>query len=127
MDANFNYTLGRVIHDKMLSPLDHIAPYFGKIGFTYANARVNIEAYLLYNGKKKRSDYSKSGEDNLQYAPANGLPSWKTYNFKTSCQVYKGATLFAGVENILDTQYRTFSSGINAPARNIYGGLRCNL
>lgn len=127
MDANFNYTLGRVIHDKMLSPLDHIAPYFGKIGFTYANARVNIEAYLLYNGQKKRSDYSESGEDNLQYAPANGLPSWKTYNFKTSCQVYKGATLFAGVENILDTQYRTFSSGINAPARNIYGGLRCNL
>lgn len=127
MDANFNYTLGRVIHDTMLSPLDHIAPYFGKIGFTYANARVNIEAYLLYNGKKKRSDYSESGEDNLQYAPANGLPSWKTYNFKTSCQVYKGATLFAGVENILDTQYRTFSSGINAPARNIYGGLRCNL
>ena len=127
VDANFNYTLGRVIHDKMLSPLDHIAPYFGKIGFTYANARVNIEAYLLYNGQKKRSDYSESGEDNLQYAPANGLPSWKTYNFKTSCQVYKGATLFAGVENILDTQYRTFSSGINAPARNIYGGLRCNL
>ena len=127
MDANFNYTLGRVIHDTMLSPLDHIAPYFGKIGFTYANARVNIEAYLLYNGQKKRSDYSESGEDNLQYAPANGLPSWKTYNFKTSCQVYKGATLFAGVENILDTQYRTFSSGINAPARNIYGGLRCNL
>jgi len=127
MDANFNYTLGRVIQDGMLSPLDHIAPYFGKIGFTYANARVNIEAYLLYNGQKKRSDYSESGEDNLQYAPVNRLPSWKTYNFKTSLQVYKGATLFAGVENILDTQYRTFSSGINAPARNIYGGLRSNL
>lgn len=127
MDANFNYTLGRVIQDGMLSPLDHIAPYFGKIGLMYANAGVNIEAYLLYNGQKKRSDYSESGEDNLQYAPVNGLPSWKTYNFKTSFQVYKGATLFAGVENILDTQYRTFSSGINAPARNIYAGLRCNL
>jgi hypothetical protein len=30
------------------------------------------------------------------------------------------------VENILDTQYRTFSSGINAP-KWVYGGLRCNL
>jgi len=127
MDANFNYTLGRVVQGGMLTPLDHIAPYFGKIGFMYANAGVNIEAYLLYNGQKKRSDYSESGEDNLQYAPVNGLPSWKTYNLKTSFQVYKGATVFAGVENILDTQYRTFSSGINAPARNIYGGLRCNL
>ena len=27
------------------------------------------------------------------------------------------------IENILDTQYRTFSSGINAPGRNIYAGL----
>jgi hypothetical protein len=28
--------------------------------------------------------------------------------------VYHNATLFVGVENILDTQYITFSSGINA-------------
>jgi hemoglobin/transferrin/lactoferrin receptor protein len=126
MDANFNYNLGKVVQDGAQSPLDHIAPYFGKIGFMYANAIVNIEAYLLYNGKKKRKDYSASGEDNLQYAPVDGMPAWKTYNFKTSFQVYKGATVFAGMENILDTQYRTFSSGINAPARNIYGGLRCN-
>jgi hypothetical protein len=34
---------------------------------------------------------------------------------KKSIEVYHNATLFAGVENILDTQYRTFSSGINAP------------
>jgi hemoglobin/transferrin/lactoferrin receptor protein len=124
MDANFNYNLGKVVQDGAQFPLDHIAPYFGKIGFMYATAAVNIEAYLLYNGQKKRKDYSASGEDNLQYAPIDGMPAWKTYNFKMSFQVYKGALLFAGMENILDTQYRTFSSGINAPARNIYGGLR---
>jgi hypothetical protein len=28
------------------------------------------------------------------------------------------------VENILDTQYRVFASGINAPGRNIYGGIK---
>jgi ABC-type polysaccharide/polyol phosphate transport system ATPase subunit len=40
---------------------------------------------------------------------------------KTSVEVYHNATLFAGVENILDTQYRTFSSGINA-REEIYMG-----
>jgi len=52
------------------------------------------------------------------------MPAWETYNFKTAFNVLKGATLFIGVENILDTQYRVFASGINAPGRNIYGGMK---
>ena len=127
VDANFNYNFGRVLEDGAQSPLDHIAPYFGKIGFMYTKSCVNIEAYLLYNGKKNSKDYSTSGEDNLQYAPVGGMPAWETYNFKASVEVYKGAMFFAGVENILDTQYRTFSSGINAPGRNFYGGLKYSI
>jgi hemoglobin/transferrin/lactoferrin receptor protein len=127
VEANFNYNLGRVLEDGTQSPLDHIAPYFGKIGLMYTKSCVNIEAYLLYNGKKNSKDYSTSGEDNLQYAPVGGMPAWETYNFKTSVEIYKGATLFAGVENILDIQYRTFSSGINAPGRNFYGGLKYSI
>jgi hemoglobin/transferrin/lactoferrin receptor protein len=45
---------------------------------------------------------------------------------KTSFEVYHNATLFAGVENILDTQYRTFSSGINAQ-EEIYMGISIQL
>lgn len=126
IDANFNYNFGRIVQEDTQAPLDHIAPYFGKIGVMYTNSVINLEAYMLYNGKKSRSDYSTSGEDNLQYAPSNGMPAWETYNVKSSFEVFKNATLFAGVENILDTQYRTFSSGINAPGRNFYAGLRYN-
>jgi hemoglobin/transferrin/lactoferrin receptor protein len=79
---------------------------------------------MLFNGKKDISDYSTSGEDNQVYAPTDGMPAWETYNLKTSFTIVKGATLFVGVENILDTQYRLFASGINAPGRNIYGGLK---
>ena len=81
---------------------------------------------MLYNGKKDIQDYSTSGEDNAQYAPSTGMPAWETYNFKAGLQVLKGGTLFAGVENILDTQYRVFASGINAGGRNIYGGAKYN-
>lgn len=122
--ANFNYTLGRVVEEGSQRPLDHIAPYFGKVGLSYTYNKLNLEGYMLYNGKKDISDYSTSGEDNAQYAPANGMPAWETYNFKMGYQVINGGTLFAGVENILDTQYRVFASGINAPGRNIYGGIK---
>ena len=124
--ANFNYTLGRVVEDGSHRPLDHIAPYFGKVGLLYTYNKLNLEGYMLYNGKKDIKEYSTSGEDNAQYAPANGMPAWETYNFKLGYQVINGGTFFAGVENILDTQYRVFASGINAPGRNIYAGVRYN-
>ncbi len=126
LNANFNYTLGSVVENGDTSPLDHISPYFGKIGVTYSKNWANFDFYMLYNGKKAAKDYSASGEDNAQYAPVGGMPAWETYNFKVGFNIYKGATLFVGVENILDTQYRVFASGINAPGRNIYGGLKYN-
>jgi len=123
-NASFNYTYGRIVEDKKESPLDHISPYFGKIGLRYDKRWGQFEGYILYNGKKSSKDYFSNGEDNIQYAPEGGMPAWETYNFKTSFNITKRATLFVGIENILDTQYRNFASGINAPGRNIYGGLK---
>jgi hemoglobin/transferrin/lactoferrin receptor protein len=104
--------------------LDHIPPYYGRVGLSYFKKKYGLDVYLLYNGKKHIKDYLLNGEDNEQYTPEGGMPAWKTFNVKVSFEVLKNATLFAGVENILDTQYRTFASGMNAPGRNIYGGLR---
>lgn len=123
-NANFDYTLGRVVEDGNQSPLDHISPYFGKLGLIYTKKILVLEAYMLFNGKKDVKDYSTSGEDNQIYAPTGGMPAWETYNLKTSFNIVKDAILFVGIENILDTQYRLFASGINAPGRNIYGGLK---
>ncbi len=122
--ASFNYTLGRILKDGEQLPLDHIAPFYGKIGFNYSKKRYGLEAYMLYNGKKDLKNYFLNGEDNEQYAPPGGMPAWETYNAKGSVEVFKNATLFVGVENILDTQYRTFSSGMNAAGRNFYSGLK---
>ena len=125
--ATYNYTLGRIVEDGNHLSLDHIAPYYGKVGLNYSKSIFAIEAYLLYNGKKDIDSYLLNGEDNEQYAPAGGMPSWETYNAKASVTIFKHATLFAGVENILDTQYRTFASGMNAAGRNVYGGLKFSL
>ena len=123
-NGSYNVTLGRVTTSGNKRPLDHIPPYFGKLGLNYSPKWATFEAYMLFNGKKHLEDYSTSGEDNLTYAPANGMPAWETYNFKTATKQMYGFTLFAGMENILDTQYRNFASGINAAGRNIYGGAK---
>jgi hemoglobin/transferrin/lactoferrin receptor protein len=123
-NGSYNVTLGRVTTQGNKRPLDHIPPYFGKLGVNYSPKWATFEAYMLFNGKKHLKDYSTSGEDNLVYAPVGGTPAWETYNFKAGTKPMYGFTLFAGMENILDTQYRNFASGINAGGRNIYGGAK---
>ncbi len=123
-NGSYNVTLGRVTNNGNRRPLDHIPPHFGKLGINFNPKWADFEAYMLFNGKKQLSDYSTSGEDNLVYAPENGMPAWETYNFKVASKSIEGFTLFTGIENILDTQYRNFASGINAAGRNIYGGAK---
>ncbi len=127
LTGTFNYTKGRIIEeDKKRTKLDHIAPYFGKIALSYTKPKwITLELSMLYNGQKPIEEYRLTTEDNEQYAPENGIPAWECYNFKVSKSFLKNSlTINAGVENILDTQYRNFASGINAPGRNFYGSLK---
>lgn len=119
--AAWNQTKGRVVNkDGDDTPLDHIAPNFGRAGVQYTGSRIRGELFSNFSGWKRLVDYSLSGEDNLQYATAKGMPSWWTLNLRLSAELTKGFTLQTGIDNILDLQYRTFASGINAPGRNFF-------
>lgn len=129
--ASFNYTYGRILSGEKKQPLDHIPPIYGRVGaaFLTADGKGRFDMYALYNGKKSVDDYNMDGEDNIDYATVKGakgegMPAWFTLNVKGSYNLNKSLTLQAGVENILDTQYRVFSSGINAPGRNVYAAVR---
>ncbi len=110
------YTEGRDISNDV--PLDHIPPFYGRAILSYERGRLFADAYALFNAWKKVEDYSPSGEDNLNYATPEGAPAWYTINFKAGYRFTKHLSLHAGVENLLDLNYRTFASGINAPGRN---------
>jgi hemoglobin/transferrin/lactoferrin receptor protein len=122
--GTFNFTKGSVKDGSGTLPLDHIPPFYGKTGLKFENKIVNFDFYLLYNGKKDIKDYFLNGEDNEQYAPTEGMPGWKIFNLKGSVSLLNNTTLFSGIENILDTQYRTFASGMNASGRNVYFGVK---
>jgi hemoglobin/transferrin/lactoferrin receptor protein len=118
------YTYGRINTDSVNPPIDHIPPAFLRLGFQYYNPRVNSEFFVLMNGKKDIKDYLLNAEDNEQYATPIGMPAWYTLNIRLSYLIHKNFTLQTGIDNILDQNYRTFSSGMHSPGRNIFAALR---
>lgn len=124
--ASVDYTHGRIQgrNGEDDSPLDHIPPVYGRVGFRWHTLKANVEGFALFNGRKDLKDYNLEGEDNRQYAPADGMPGWMTLNLRGGYRFSRFIVLQAGLENILDTQYRTFGSGINGPGRNIFVTLR---
>lgn len=121
-----NYTHGRVYVEDEEKPLDHIPPIYGKTSLQFIWRKLQTEVFSQYSGWKKLADYSDSGEDNLAYATADGMPSWITYNVRIGYQFSSKLSAQVACENILDKNYRTFASNISAPGRNFIVTLRLN-
>ncbi len=117
--STINYTYGRIDTDTTDSPLDHIPPLFGKTSVDYTIKKFKAEVYAIYNGWKHVEDYNLNGEDNYPFATVDGMPAWATFNIKASYQLTQNFTVQAGVENILDTNYRVFASNISSAGRNV--------
>ncbi len=122
--ANISYTKGTVTSGVKNVPLDHISPITANLGYSQAIKKFTAEGIVMFNGKKDIKNYSSSGEDNQQYAPHGGIPAWMTLNLRLAYKLPNNFVAQGGIENILDTQYRVFASGINAPGRNIYLAIR---
>jgi hemoglobin/transferrin/lactoferrin receptor protein len=123
--SNLTYTMGKL--DENDTPLDHIPPVYGMTSFQLELKKFKGSFYVMYNGWKRISQYSPSGEDNEVYATPYGTPAWYTLNIKASYQVMKYLNVEMGLENILDEHYRKFASGISSPGRNFIIALRGTL
>jgi hemoglobin/transferrin/lactoferrin receptor protein len=95
-----------------------------RLAMTYTNNNFSSDFFVNYNGWKRLKNYNLGGEDNEQYATSEGMPAWFTVNLHASYKLCQHIALQAGVDNIFDTQYRTFASGINAPGRNVFVAIR---
>jgi hemoglobin/transferrin/lactoferrin receptor protein len=105
-------------------PLDHIPPLFGKTSIAYEKNKLLFEVFALYNGWKKLDDFNADGEDNAQYATADGMPGWFTLNFRSSFSIQKNLSVQFSAENVFDRNYRYFASGFSAPGRNFIAAVR---
>ncbi len=133
VSSRFNYQKGEEeLADGSYSPLRHAAPWFGTSHLTYSTQRLKIDLNSQYNGEmsfnemplsehEKTYMYALDGNDNI-YTPA-----WQTLNIKAQYKVNQMVLVTAGIDNITDERYKTYSSGIAAPGRNFIASLRVTL
>jgi len=126
VNANVNYQKGEIINAGANGPLDHIPPSFGNIGLQYSKSKFDVSINAQISAWKRIEDYLLNAEDNEVYATKDGMPSWYVINLRGSYSLTNNIKLQAGIENLLDTNYRIFASGIHAPGRNIYFVLRAS-
>jgi hemoglobin/transferrin/lactoferrin receptor protein len=107
-------------------PLDHIPPTLGKTSISYENSKWGTEVWVLYNGQKLKDKYNPDGEDNQQYATANGTMAYTIFNARGHYQATKNIKLQLAVENIFNKNYRPFASGLSGAGANIVLAARVN-
>ena len=106
-------------------PLRHAPPTFGRLDVRYQGRAIHLIGYADYNFTKTRADIPRSEIDDKPHLYTNtGTPGWMTLNVKGEYAINPYLSVQLGVENILDTHYRPYSSGISAPGRNFLIAVR---
>lgn len=132
LSLNYNYQKGdEELDDGTVSPLRHAAPWFGDIHISYTRKSFKLDLYTNAMGEIAYEDLpvSEQGKPQLYAIDSNGnpyCPSWYTLNFKANFKIKEKLILMAGVENITDQRYRSYSSGIVSPGLNVITAIRFN-
>ena len=120
-----NYTIGKNLTDD--TTLAHIPPVFGRLGLTYTTKKVQLQLASQFNGMKKIEDFAPgSSADNPEEATADGSPAWSIFSLYTSFKLSPVFTVQGSIENIFDTHYKQFASGVSSLGRNFTLTLRAN-
>lgn len=105
------------IDDGTTSRSRHAAPMFGVSRMGYRKGRLQIELNSIYSAAINSDDmpFEESRKDEIYAKDENGLnfsPAWYTLNFKAGYVINENFSVNAGLENITNQRYRTYSSGI---------------
>jgi len=127
--SSLTYTQGK---DNQGEAIRHVAPLFGQTTLTFRIEKFLAELSTVYNGEMPFSDLAPSERNKPQIYAQDGQgnpysPAWAILNFKANYRLGNHLQISVGVENILDKQYRPYSSGIVAAGRNFIFSLRGNL
>ena len=115
-EKSFNLQEGYDIFND--EPLGHIPPAYGKFLTQFKVKKLETKFWYDYALDKSLDD-ANDATDNTDLATEDGWPGWYTFNMSVQYKVNKGVTAHLGLHNLLDHHYRTFSSGISAPGRNV--------
>jgi len=124
LKGSYNWTRGReVVDGEANRPLGHIPPVYGHVDLSYQTGAISANAVWRYNGAKPIEEYGGT-VDNPDLATPEGALAWSTYNIYLNYKVRSAYTVAVAMENILDTHYRPFASGVSAGGCNVILSLR---
>ncbi|MGY6521547.1 MAG: TonB-dependent receptor domain-containing protein [Mongoliitalea sp.] len=111
------------MEDGERSPSRHAPPTFGLTRLDYQRKNLRLQLFAEYAGSFtfEQLPLEERAKPELYAVDALGRPfspSWATLNFKAQYRFPPWVTINAGLENLTDVRYRTYSSGIAAPGRN---------
>ena len=115
-EKSFNLQEGYDISND--EPLGHIPPAYGKFITSFKVKKLETKLWYDYALLKLLED-ANDATDNTDLATEDGWPGWYTFNMSVQYKVNNSVTAHLGLHNLLDHHYRTFSSGISAPGRNV--------
>ncbi|MDY7394695.1 TonB-dependent receptor [Aureibaculum sp. 2210JD6-5] len=122
--GSITYTKGKAYDTQ--EPLSSIPPLFGMVALNHEKGKLSLGVDVKFNGRKRPEDYNITEdidryEDTPYIATTDsyyGTPAWTTLNFNSKYRLTKNLDFMIAVDNIFDTHYREFASGISAPGRN---------
>lgn len=118
--GQWNMQIGKIIErNEAHQPLGHIPPTFANATLRYTTNLWNLQLNCRYNAWKRIDDYGGS-VDNPELATPDGTPAFLVLGLNAEYQHNNNWSLNAGVNNIFDTHYRAFASGVSGPGRHIF-------
>lgn len=126
LTSTYNLVKGE---DDQHLPIRHVTPPFGSTHIYYKRNRLKVDAFADYSGGFSFAELAveEQSKPHIYAIDENGnpySPKWFTLNLMTSIQLWKFVRVNAGVKNILDNRYKTYSSGLVSPGINWTIGLR---
>ncbi len=116
--GNLSFSYGQ--NTTLDEPIGKMPPLFGVAGIRWQQADWSAESYLRFAGKQDRLSADDLDDDRI---PPGGTPAWQTWNIRGDYRLGDQLRISAGIENVLDLNYREHGSGINGSGRNFIIGL----
>lgn len=112
------------LEDGSRSTLRHASPFFGRARLSYQWHRLRAELSSTFQATRHHSDMPEEEKTKREiYAlDTDGnayAPGWVCYDLRASYEFPHRIRLTLALENLTDLRYRTYSSGISAPGRNL--------
>lgn len=128
--SHFNFQKGEEELDNGdISASRHAAPMFGVSRLSYHHENLFLQLYANYQAERKHDDLpvGEMKKSEIYAKDSNGdtySPAWYTLNLKAMYKISDHFSISAGVENITDQRYRTYSSGLSGAGRSFTAAIK---